>query len=397
MINVSLEELNAGQVLARTVYRASGEILLNAGYRITDEVRQRLQGMGQNLFWVQEEGLEDVLPDELIEETITHQCADELRQCAQSLRNSFSPRNKSKDNNLTFPRPDQILQNIASYKESVQPRKLRQIARTLFVELRKINNPLLYFNTSRNSANWLYQNAVDAALVAAILGRRFAFSDNELEDLIFGVLVMDIGYQLLPSDLLEKNGRLNFQEFSLLKEHPTFGYEILRNEPLVPLICAHIALQHHERQDGGGFPRRLRGQNLPPVKSATTEKNIIHRYAEIAAVADEYMNMAQPRLGLPLTPLQRIRHLLQASGSRLNSSIVDMIIPLVPLFSSGQRVRIIQDSNSEFTGFTALVTKVNRTRQDRPEIALLYDDHGNRVKPKRLNLEESQGISITEI
>ena len=76
----------------------------------------------------------------------------------------------------------------------------------------------------------------------------------DLEKLAFGCMLMDVGMVVLPEELLTKESRLTFQEYLAIKEHCTYGYTILRENKGIPLTSAHIAFQHHERQDGAGYP-----------------------------------------------------------------------------------------------------------------------------------------------
>ena len=244
----------------------------------------------------------------------------------------------------------------------------------------------------------MFQHAVDTAVVAASIGRAFQFEEEELEQLVLGALLMDVGTLLLPWDLVIKPDRLTFAEFSMLKEHPTFGFEILRQDPLIPLICAHIAFQHHERQDGGGYPRRLLGANKPPTKQEINDKRNIHRFAEVVAVADEYVSLIQPRQSvLPKSPVESIKFLLKASGTHLNSAVVDTLIPMIPIYSVGSRVQLIAAHDPKLVGATAIISKVNQERQDRPEITMLYNAEGEWIEHEIHNLDENTQIMIQQI
>ena len=396
MIELAAKELRPGQVLARTIYRPDGEILLSSGYTLTADVVKKLLALDQSRYWVQEEGLENIIPEELIPEFLLNQISEDLRQNAQFFRKAAKVPELL---DLALFDPKLLINNSARFIDTIQASKVLRSARILVKELKRQKQPfLLHFTTQRSQSNFLFQHAVDAAVVAAALGRTYQLEDSKLETLVVGTMLMDIGMCLLPARLSSKPDRLSFAEFCALKEHPTFGFEILRNNPALPLTSAHIAYQHHERQDGGGYPRRLIGTNNPPLRQDMSDKRLIHRLAEIVSVADMYMSLSRPSPSQAAkSPLEVIKFLLRASGTHLNSSIVDTLIPMIPLYSVGSRVEIVAAPTPDLVGCIALVSKTNPTRQDRPEITMVYDAKGSWIKHDVMKLEEHSQITIQEI
>jgi len=183
----------------------------------------------------------------------------------------------------------------------------------------------------------------------------------------------------------------------LKKQHPNYGYEIIKICNL-SLICANVALQHHERQDGGGYPRKLIGTNSPPVRTTgPTIKGTMNRYAEIAAVALDYISLIFPPPGVAAqTPISSIKFLVRLSGAKLNSSIVETLIAMIPVYSSGDRVKVTSDETGELKGFIGIVMRSNTKEQNRPAIVLIYDRNGERIEPISINLWERKDIEISE-
>jgi len=397
MIQVTLEELSVGHILARSIYRDTGEVLLSAGFRMTSEVRQKLADAGQNRFWVQEEGLETVVSEELVSEQIVNQCAAMLRKGAIEFRTRLGLISTKPDAHI--PSPFDILKSPEKIKAALPIKQYKLVARTLFQEIRRVDQSILHMGGTRTAANYLHQHAVEASIIAGILAKRYAFADNEVEDLMLGTLMMDIGQLLLPENLLLQTGRMNLTEFNLLKEHPNFGFEILRTDNSIPLVCAHVALQHQERQDGGGYPRKLTGNNQPPpLRQTGIVKNTIHRFSEIASVADEYLGLIAPRPGIPAkTPIQSIKHLLRIAGTQLNTSIVNTLISMIPVYSGGCRVVILEDADPARVGCIGVVEHSNPRQQDRPDIILVYDKDGKRIPAAPIKLSECISTQIREI
>lgn len=109
-------------------------------------------------------------------------------------------------------------------------------------------------------------------------------------------MLHNVGKIQIPEEILCKTGKLTDDEFMKLKEHPQFGYNILKQVTL-PWPVAQTVLQHHERLDGSGYPQGLKGDEILPE-------------AKIIAVADAIDALAfgqrpnHPRLGIPAALLE---------------------------------------------------------------------------------------------
>lgn len=99
------------------------------------------------------------------------------------------------------------------------------------------------------------------AELARAIGRKLGLPEEELEAIHLAGLVHDLGKVRMPAEILSKPGRLNTIEFSLIKMHPEEGYNILKNIKF-PWPIAKMVLQHHERMDGSGYPRGLKGDDI---------------------------------------------------------------------------------------------------------------------------------------
>jgi PAS domain S-box-containing protein len=101
------------------------------------------------------------------------------------------------------------------------------------------------------------------AKLAEKIGLEFGLPSDTCHGLFLAGLLHDVGKVQVPSEILSKPGRLSVIEFALLKTHPEVGYDILRGIEF-PWPIAEITRQHHERIDGSGYPRHLRGADILP-------------------------------------------------------------------------------------------------------------------------------------
>ena len=155
----------------------------------------------------------------------------------------------------------------------------------------------------------------NVSLLAASIGQELGLSEKMIEGIRLASVVHDVGKISVPGDILTKPGHLSDAEFSLIKEHPERGYEVLK-EIDFPWPIAQTVYQHHERQDGSGYPRGLKGEE-------------ILLEARILAVADviEAMATNRPyRLGLGLdVALEEIE---RNSGQTFDAGVVDAALTL---------------------------------------------------------------------
>jgi hypothetical protein len=132
------------------------------------------------------------------------------------------------------------------------------------------------------------------------------------------------------------------------------------------------------------------------VKNLASEKGRIHRYAEIAAVADTYVSWIAPRPGSPAkTPEEAVKSLILSAGGHLNKSVVDALVTLIPVYPVGSKVVVIRDTRGMgLAGFTGVVVKSRMERPEQPAILLLYDKFKRKIRPMPLDLAEEPGIKI---
>ncbi|MEJ2426822.1 MAG: HD-GYP domain-containing protein, partial [Candidatus Thiodiazotropha sp.] len=99
------------------------------------------------------------------------------------------------------------------------------------------------------------------AKIAVAIARELDLPEAQIEGINLAAVVHDIGKISVPSEILTKPGRLNDAEFSLIKQHPDMGYEILK-EIEYPWPIAETVRQHHEHLDGSGYPLGLQGDEI---------------------------------------------------------------------------------------------------------------------------------------
>jgi HD-GYP domain-containing protein (c-di-GMP phosphodiesterase class II) len=145
-----------------------------------------------------------------------------------------------------------------------------------------------------------------------ILAPSFGFTGNELEYLSIASMLHDIGKLLVPEEILEKPGKLTPEEFRVMKLHTTDGEKLLHNAPGRIMEYARvIAAEHHERWDGTGYMKGLKGAD-------------IHLEARITSVADVYDALVSRRsYKAAMTPEKAYDIIVSESGKQFDPAVVD--------------------------------------------------------------------------
>jgi len=158
-----------------------------------------------------------------------------------------------------------------------------------------------------------HQNTVSQLAVA--IAQEMKLPEDKIEGIRIAALVHDIGKINIPAEILSKPSKLNEMEFSLIKNHPKVGYDILRKIDFSWPV-AKIVLQHHEKIDGSGYPQGLKG-----------EKILLE--AKIIGVADVVEAMSSHRPYRPALGIDKaLKEISQNRGIIYDSEVVNACIRL---------------------------------------------------------------------
>jgi len=176
-----------------------------------------------------------------------------------------------------------------------------------------LRNPdaLLLFSQLRAKGEYTESHAIDVAIYMITFGRFLQLQPGQIEFLGYLGLLQDIGKVRLPKELLDKRGRLSMEEFEQAKLHVSYSAEILGATPGLPGGLARMAALHHERLDGSGYPKGLRGSE-------------IGMYGSIAAIIDTFDALTVKRpYADPVSPSAAISMLYRWRGIFFDASLVE--------------------------------------------------------------------------
>ena len=148
------------------------------------------------------------------------------------------------------------------------------------------------------------------------LARRFGFNEEDLLHLRRGTLLHDIGKMGVPDNILLKPEPLTEEEWIMMRKHPQYAYDLLK--PIAFLGSAlDIPYAHHEKWDGTGYPRELKGEEIPLA-------------ARLFAVVDVWDALTSDRPYRPAWPEEEaLAYIREQSGKHFDPRVVDVFISLL--------------------------------------------------------------------
>lgn len=157
------------------------------------------------------------------------------------------------------------------------------------------------------------QHSVRVAKLAQILARAMGRSEKECQEIYEGALLHDIGKIAIPDRILLKEGPLDEEEWRIMRQHPEIGYNMIRAGKFLQK-AAEIVYCHQERFDGSGYPRGLKGDQIPLG-------------ARIFAVVDAYDAMRSRRAYKePLPAGESVARILEGKGQQFDPDVVDALV-----------------------------------------------------------------------
>jgi HD-GYP domain-containing protein (c-di-GMP phosphodiesterase class II) len=200
--------------------------------------------------------------------------------------------------------------------------------------------------------------------------------DQRLTRLGLGLLVHDIGKLAVPREILTKPGRLDPDEWELMRGHPLAGLELLRSDLISPLVKT-VVRSHHERWDGAGYPDGK-------------AEDEIHEFARIAAVADVYDAVTSQRVYAAAKPAHvGVSIVRDGSGSAFDPEVVEVFERIVAPYPPGIEVRLSD-------GRWAIVADVPPYALDCPVVRVTHDADGFPIEARDIRLAETPGLWVDD-
>jgi len=202
----------------------------------------------------------------------------------------------------------------AYHEEAISLVELNRCVIEILDSLNRQPNALLLASNIRNKTHYTCEHQIRVCIYALAFGMALGMSAQQLQTFGLGALLFDIGKSRVSPQVLEKPQKIDRQEALLLKEHPRLSFDILSRIEGVSETIREMALSHHERVDGRGYPR-----HIPPDR--------VSRYAKIISILDAYDAMLSDRpYSKARNPSQVIKQLRDNQGSKFDPNLTESFL-----------------------------------------------------------------------
>lgn len=334
--------------LAKTIYKGR-QVYLTAGQGNITRYRDNLRRLGIEYIYVDDEFSEGIeIPDVVSDETRI-----KCRVALQDTVTKFA-RSSVLDIREFSPSLEKLLEEVV-VNEDVQ----------------------ISLNDISVVDDYTFSHSVSTTVYGALLARKLNMKKEEVNRLATGLLLHDIGKTALDPAILFKDGKFTEEEFTYVKSHTTHGYEMLSKCASLSETSKLISLTHHERLNGSGYPRGLKGDALPT-------------FSRIAAIVDVYDALTSDRCYRQKWPANKaVDFLMERCGTEFDTDMVGAFIRQIAVYPNGSLIKL---SN----GFKALVKSQNKFAPLRPVVRVISDPEGKTIEPFDVDLMEELSIVVTE-
>ncbi len=347
--DVDIGEIKPGMILGEDIIN-NGSLLLSKGMVIKPSYIPNLVARGvSKVAVIAEKKYSDIFLNPVQKfYAQTYECVAKLIDSLKSNYNIMA--------SDAFPVVENILETVFTNKDSI-----------------------LLLTGFRGKGDYYYAHSLDVCIYSLITAKAMKLNYEETVTLGMGALLHDVGKAKISDSILLKKGDLTPSEFEEVKRHCIYGYDIVRSIPGIRPNAARIALQHHERCDGSGYPCHLKGEKIDML-------------SKIVAIADIYDALTSDRIYREkVLPHEAAEYLLGISNSMIDSKIAKVFLENIAVYPKGCQVLLN-------TNQVAVVTDSNKNMPLRPLLKIISDKDGIPLQhPFEFDLQSHSSVFIVQM
>lgn len=242
----------------------------------------------------------------------------------------------------------------------------------------------------RDRSAYQWEHAINCAVLICGFGLYLGLKKETVEQMTLGAIIHDAGVAKVSRAILEKSGPLTENEMNVVKKHVIWGIELCKRDGFENPIIIDMVANHHERLDGSGYPRGLKGDK-------------ISKLAKITSIVDVYDAMTGDRAYKKSEHPLKVFRFLMSQKAKFDQELVQQFIKYLGVYPVGSLVRLSNDK-------LAIVTEGNRINPIKPKVKMVYNlKLGHSVTPSDFDLQgaeiniesavngEDYGINISKI
>jgi HD-GYP domain-containing protein (c-di-GMP phosphodiesterase class II) len=348
MSRIPFSLLKPGMKVEQSVYGPRGEILINKGSVLTPPCIKKM--------------LEYRIPFVYINDGIQQKVFKKNKAGAAQI-----PKIKAKDvvaKETRVAAVRQVKNILMDTKESgrlvIDPQSIYSTVDQFTGEMMACHDLVFNLVDLREQDDYTFAHSVNVCVLALMTGITLGYDQKKLASLGVGALMHDLGKVKIPDEILNKPGRLTGEEFSTIKMHTVYGYEMIRDSKSLDSLHAIMAYQHHESCDGSGYPAGIKADKF-------------HDFSQIISIVDKFDALTAERVyRKPFSPCEAYE-MCAASGNYLfKDYIVNAFLKNIAAYPTGS---IVELNN----GYIGAVIDTPKGFSTFPRVMLLYAPDSRRL------------------
>lgn len=254
------------------------------------------------------------------------------------------------------------------YSKKIPLLDIRQSIIPMIHETTDQPNLFSLFATLQSKDDYTYRHNIGVGVVATLIGRWLGMEPNELSQLSMAATLHDIGKVKIPLEILNKTGKLTDEEYATMKKHALLGYEMIKATQGTNHRQALVALQHHERQDGSGYPFGIRAEK-------------IELHSRIVAVADVFHAMTSNRPYRNASPFyETVKQMYHNAFGEFDALIIHLFLDKMMQSLIGNEVMLTD-------GRSGLIIMANHLDPLHPLVRMEQDNYVDLSKQPSIHID----------
>lgn len=329
MRKIAISAIKGDEILAQDIISEYNTLLMSAGVVLKKEYVHRLEDMGIQYIYVEDQYAEGIEKKDITEIKIKEQCQKEVQETLDKF----------------------------VYCGSSELEVLKEVAQEIILDI--LDEPDIMFNVSgvRQKAESVYSHSINVAALAVFLALRMKIPKDKVREIATGALMHDIGYTYVKTDLKDKKyTEFSDKEKKEIQMHVIYGYTAIEKENWLSNIAKDIILHHHEHVDGTGYPMHIDGEKIKVG-------------AKIVEVCDSFDNLVYGNFAEEMKVHEAIEYIVSHAGTLFDPKVVKVFNTSIAAYPTGSMVLTNE-------GEYGIVIRQNKGLPTRPILRMIKDKDG---------------------
>lgn len=344
MRKVAVKAIKGDEVLAQDIISEYDTLLMSAGVVLKKEYVHRLEEMGIQYIYVEDQFAQGIEKKDITEIKIKEQCQKEVQQTL-----------------------DKFI-----YCGSSELEVLKEVAQEIIVDL--LEEPDIMYNVSgvRQKAESAYSHSINVAALAVFIALRMKIDRKKVREIAVGALLHDIGYTYVQTEIKEKKYTdFSEKEKKEIQMHVIYGYTAIEKQDWISNTAKDIILHHHEHVDGTGYPMHIDGEKM-------------HLGAKIVAICDAFDNFVYGVFSDSMKVHEAIEYIVSHGGTEFDPKVVKVFNTSIAAYPTGSMVITNE-------GEYGIVIRQNKELPTRPVLRMIKDKDG---KEYQKSIEKDLAVEL---